>query len=379
MPGDNILFKVFDDEKGNTSKKDPYRLWGIDNYGKPELDALRARRDAGDKTAILSVCVSMTRMCNVRCWYCYALHNKSVNPEQLSLEEYEDLIEQSAQLGAKTMIICGDGEPTYDRKLLPVMRMGAERGMKPVLVTNGTIMGHDNLAKQLHGVDARGLTQAIYDTGASLLVKLETLDPALYEQILDVPNIWEKFERGVQNIVDVGFGKTWKEPAGTYTRLSFTGICTRQNKDEIPKMLSWARERGGQYICKVPSPTGGALEHTDDYLFGPAEVHAVRDYIAELSDKRETLTPIVLDADKCMTCLAWHLGPVITEDGHYVECYTSTTNKFGNIREKSLAELIGQRGQDTGFDNPCPIKDRLYSQLMADEQGKDPSLIQLRV
>ena len=42
MPGDN-LFKVFDDEKGNTSKKDHYRLWGIDNYGKPELDALRAR------------------------------------------------------------------------------------------------------------------------------------------------------------------------------------------------------------------------------------------------------------------------------------------------------------------------------------------------
>lgn len=358
------VFHVFEPGTGNTNKTDPYYLWGIDNYTKDELFALRDERDAGRPERILSICVSTTAMCNVRCWYCYALANKSRNPHKLSQDEYRRMIHEAAELGAKTMIICGDGEPTYDPDLLPILECGANLGMLPVLVTNGTIMGDDRIASQLHGMTGRELTQEVYDRGASLLVKLETLKPALYEQMLAVEGIWEKFMVGVANICEAGFGNVWEDGKRKFTRLSFTGICTRQNRDEVPLMLAWARERGGQYICKVPSPTGGALDHKDDYLFSPNEIPTVRDWLGDYTDKRETLTPIVLDEENCMTCMAWHLGPVISEDGYYVECYTSTATHLGSIREKSLKDLLLSRTKDNDFTSPCPIKDRLYTKLL---------------
>jgi len=359
-------FRVFEPGTGNTKKSDPYYLQGIDNYTKDDLFRVRDEREAGRPERILSICVSTTAMCNVRCWYCYALANKSRNPNKLSVDEYRNLIREAAELGATTMIICGDGEPTFDPDLIPILEEGAERGMIPVLVTNGTIMGDDATALRIHGMNGAALTARVHALGASLLVKLETLRPSLYEQMLAVDGIWEKFEVGVRRIVDAGFGDTWLDSRTQqrFTRLSFTGVCTRQNRDEIPGMLAWARERGGQYICKIPSPTGGALEHKDDYLFSVQEVPSVRDWLADYTDKRETLTPIVLDEEHCMTCMAWHLGPVITEDGRYVECYTSTGFDYGNIRKSSLRELLLQKAKDTDFTSPCPIKDRLYTQLM---------------
>jgi MoaA/NifB/PqqE/SkfB family radical SAM enzyme len=348
-------------------------LRGIDNYTQPELDDLKRRRDAGMPEAILSICVSMTSACNIRCWYCYALGNKKVNPEQLRLQEYLDLIDQAAELGAKTLVVCGDGEPTYDPLLLPVVSHAFRNyGMTPVVVTNGTIFGADRISMARHRVDGSGLASFLYDHGASLLVKLETLDATLYEATVGIEDSWHWFDTGVRRIVDAGFGKTWQEPAGTFSRLSFTGIATKDNFGEIPSMRAWARSLGAQYICKVPSPTGGALDCIGK-LFPVNEVAEVRDYVDQFSDKRETLTPIILDADKCMTCLAWHLGPVITETGHYVECYTSTDHSFGNIREKSLRELLRDKKKESDFTSPCPIKDRLYVNLAQIQRSSRPT------
>lgn len=359
--------ELYNDHK--FSKKDVLLLDGIDNFTRHDLDQLAARRRGGVPEAILSVCVSTTAACNIRCWYCYALENKKRNKDQLTAEEYKSLIDQAVDLGARTMIVCGDGEPTYDSLLTEaILPHGRKRGLQPVVVTNGTVFGNDLTARQLHGMTGRDLTKFIADHGASLLVKLETLDGALYEQIVQKEGAWGWFMQGLDNIMESGFAKHEDRADGTYTRLSFTGIATKENYESVPAMKKFARDHGAQYICKVPSPTGGALDHVDTKLFAPDVVAKVRKEIDLYTDKRETLTPIILDGDACMTCLAWHLGPVISETGYYVECYTSTADKFGSIREKSLAQLLRETQKDTVFDNPCPIKDRLYAKL-TDQRG----------
>jgi MoaA/NifB/PqqE/SkfB family radical SAM enzyme len=348
------------------SKKDILLLHGIDNFTRSDLDQLRLRREAGMPEAILSICVSTTAAFNIRCWYCYALSNKKPNPAQLSRVEYEELIDQAVELGAKTMIVCGDGEPTYDPHLTNIISHAHQHGLTPVVVTNGTVFGNDAVAMNKHGMSGRQLAQFLYDHGASLLVKLETLDADLYEDIVKIPGAWNWFSTGISRLTEIGFGGTWDAEDGTYTRLSFTGIATTENINEVPKLREWARSKGAQYICKVPSPTGGALDSVQK-LFPPDKVGEVRKQIDHYTDKRETLTPVVLDGDKCMTCLAWHLGPVITETGDYVECYTATEFTFGNVREKSLRQILLDKKKGTDFDNPCPIKDRLYAKLTASQ------------
>ena len=338
-------------------------LNGIDNFSREELDNLKRKREAGQPEAILSLGISTTSACNIRCWYCYALENKGRrNPDQLSEKEYTDLLDQAVELGARTLIICGDGEPTYDPNLVPIVKYAKAKGLCPVIVTNGTVFGNDKISKNVHGMTGDELTQILYDSGSSLLIKLETLKPSLYEDIVKVKDGWIAFEKGVERVKKAGFGKTWDESGATYSRLAFTGIATKENIEEIPSLKKWARENGAQYICKVPSPTGGALDSIDK-LFAPDKVNEIRKYIDNFTDKRETLTPIILDGDGCKTCLAWHLGPVISETGEYVECYTSTQSSFGSIRTKPLKDILKSKQKSMDFDSPCPIKDRLYSQL----------------
>lgn len=353
--------ELYNDHKFD--KKSIVLLQGIDDFTREDLDKLKQRRLSGTPEAILSICVSTTSACNIRCWYCYALDNKKPNPQQLTKAEYSSLIDEAVDLGARTMIVCGDGEPTYDKQLTHIIMHAHRCGLTPVVVTNGTMFGNDKAARVKHKLSGKGLAQFLYDHNSSLLMKLETLDPVLYEDIVKVKNAWEWFINGVDAVVETGFGHNWDVEGETYSRLSFTGIATKENIDQVPSLRAWAREKGAQFICKVPSPTGGALASLHK-LFPPEKVSDIRNYVDNYTDKRETLTPVVLDGDRCMTCLAWHLGPVITETGHYVECYTSTDRTFGNIREKSLRQILLDKQKGTDFDNPCPIKDRLYIKLV---------------
>jgi MoaA/NifB/PqqE/SkfB family radical SAM enzyme len=343
--------------------RDVILLNGIDNFSREEVDALKRKRDAGQPEAILSIGISTTSACNIRCWYCYALENKGRrNPEQLSRAEYIDLIDQAVDLGARTMIVCGDGEPTYDPELVPIVVHARSKGLTPVVVTNGTVFGNDKISNNVHGMSGEELTQTLYDNGASLLVKLETLNPALYEEMVKVKSGWTAFEKGIERVKAAGFGATWKAGESTYSRLAFTGVATKENIDEISALKQFSRDNGAQFICKIPSPTGGAFDSIDK-LFPVDKVDEIRAYIDNYTDKRETLTPIILDGDGCKTCLAWHLGPVISETGQYVECYTSTKDSFGSIREQSLKDILRGKQKNIDFDSPCPIKDRLYLEL----------------
>lgn len=349
-------------------------LNGVDNYTQKDLEDLKKRR-MENPSAILSICISTTSACNLRCWYCYALANKQFNPRQLKKEEYMSLISEAADLGAKTLIICGDGEPTYDALLKPILVYGVKKGLIPVVVTNGTILGNNQLANKIHKCSAKELTEFLYYHNASLLVKLETLRENLYNQLVQVDKAWDSFSKGVENMQGIGFNRTWEMGEQAFTRLAFTGVCTQENYEEVPILRQYATNLNAQFIFKVPSPTGGALTHARKKLFPLSEINNIKKYVSQYSDKHETLTPLVVDSEGHLTCMAWHLGPVITEDGNYVECYTSSGKSFGNIRNSSLRILLFRKDKDTKFSTPCPIKERLYNNLlkMNSLEGCSPS------
>ncbi len=337
-------------------------LNGIDNYTREDLDDLKNLR-LNNPAAILSICISTTSACNLRCWYCYALANKRFNPNQLKKEEYISLISEAVDLGAKTVIICGDGEPTNDVLLKAIISYGFNKGLTSVVVTNGTILGNEQLSQKIHKCSAKELVEFLYLNNASLIVKLETLKEESYNRIVQVEGSWHNFNKGVENILDAGFNKTWQNGNHIFTRLAFTGICTKENHEEVPVLKQYSAKLNAQFIFKVPSPTGGALIHANEKLFPFKEITNIKNYVNQYSDKHETLTPLIMDSEGHLTCMAWHLGPVISEEGNYVECYTSSGKSFGNIRESSLRDLLFKKEKDTNFSTPCPIKERLYKKL----------------
>lgn len=267
------------------------------------------------------------------------------------------------ELGARTVVLCGDGEPTMDRNLVPMIKHAKANNMIMIIVTNGVIFGDDETCKKVHNITGEELLKTIYDCDGSLILKLESLIEEKYDSIVGVQGSYKKYRKAVERISDLGFGKCEEG----VTRFAFSSVIMKNNIDELKDLKEFADSLNAQYICKLPSLVGNALDNIDN-MFEVSEYEEIRKGLFEYTAKRETL---MVDTPRCM---AWHYGPCIGIDGEIRECYTSPyTNekRIGNVREKSLEELIllKNKNSDIGCTDFCPVKTRINKEFI--EKGMD--------
>jgi len=335
-------------------------LKGLDHFSKEELqkfwDGWNPKKD---EPKILGIGLSTSLLCNLRCIYCYAGEKKPYKDE-LTLTEQKNIVTQAKNLGAKTVIICGDGEPLMDKNLLHIVEHANKNEMISVVVTNGIILGDNNLAIKIHGFNSKNVASFLYNHNASLVIKMDSIDQARYDQIVGVIGTYHKFMKAVDNILDAGFTEipniSTKE-GYILTRAAFSAVVMKHTIHELPEMKKFANDRGAQFICKLPSLVGSALDNLE-FMFQANQYEEIWKYLGRYTAKRETL---MVDNQRCM---AWHYGPVIGIRGDVRECYTSPGSpdkKIGNIRESSLRDLLKRRNElyDFTATDSCPIKTRI--------------------
>lgn len=183
---------------------------GLDHFEKEFLDKYWEGYDPkNDELKILGVSISSSNICNYKCIYCYAGDQKPLKDE-LTLEEQQNILTQAQPLGAQTVVICGDGEPSMDKNLLGIVSHAAKLGLHSVVVTNGALFGDDALAKKIFAMDGKSVLESLYQNNASLIVKLESLNPEKYEMIVGVKGAHPKFRKAVERMCEVGFNKVIK-------------------------------------------------------------------------------------------------------------------------------------------------------------------------
>ncbi len=344
-----------------------YVLRGLDSYSREELaNYWKSFDPLGEDPKILGIGLSCSHVCNLRCVYCYA-GPLSPKADELTVHEQKEIISQARALGARMVIVCGDAEPLMDRSLLPMVKHCHDLDITSVVVTNAIPMGDDRLALTVHGMDAKSVVNYLRDHGASVIAKMDSVHEETYNAIVNVHGSWAKFRLAVDRLVDAGFTAFEERYGVRVTRLAFSGVVMKQTLIEVPMMRDFAHVRGAQFICKLPSLVGTALDNLD-CMFPVERYEEIRAILAQYTEKRETL---MVDTPRCM---AWHYGPVIGINGDIRECYTSDCKGdqfIGNIRQTSLKELIVKRNRiyDISTDNFCPVKTRINQELVA--QGKD--------
>lgn len=338
-------------------------LRGLDSFAPSEMDDIWEAKSKG-KPRLLVIGLSTTDGCNYKCVYCYGPDFKDQGGSKLTLAEQCDLLDQAAALGAKTVLICGNGEPTVDPDLLGMLEKASELGMTSVVVSNGYACGDDKTAEKFHGMSASDFTQRLYDLGASLMIKLETLDPELYDATVGLNGAFAGFEVSLDNIYRVGFNKLDTSGKGLpVTRLAFSCVVSKSNFFEVPSLKDYSRAHSAQFIAKFPSFLGRA-EENKGYYFSPTEDATVwlrEHYVREYSEKPETLT-----CDD-VHCAAWSYGTVISAYGDVRLCYSADVpddQTIGSVRDASLEELLMNR-EEIFFDlllrgESCHIKRAQY-------------------
>ena len=117
--------------------KDPYMrkgfsviIRGIAEYGITKPQRL---------SAPFLVVWNFTKECNLRCKHCYACATPHPAPDELTLEEKMEVVDQLDEAGVAAISFSG-GEPLMNKHLLPVAEHASSRGFYLSVATNGTLV-----------------------------------------------------------------------------------------------------------------------------------------------------------------------------------------------------------------------------------------------
>ncbi|MCX8107731.1 MAG: radical SAM protein [Verrucomicrobiae bacterium] len=155
---------------------------------------------------------AITNICNARCEFCGFAANRMASGQRrsVSLEEAQDAIDICAANGIGYILFVG-GEPLVHRELLAMVKYAAERGLRPMICTNGSLWTDENVREHA----AAGLS--------SVIMSVDAPDVEVHEKHRGLPGVCQKIQRANQLFRDLGVETiasiTMSRLVGDYGRL----------------------------------------------------------------------------------------------------------------------------------------------------------------
>lgn len=265
---------------------------------------------------LLSMEIEFSLHCNFRCPYCYVPHHSQLKNE-LTTAEIKSAVLQAKALGARKIIVLG-GEPTIYPHTLELIRFMREYDLVVEMFTNGS------------GVTA-AFADALADMQVRVVLKMNTFDPALQNQLSGHPDAYEIIQTALSNLKSAGY------PSPDLF-LAVSSIICRQNIAELPRMWQWLRDQQIVPYFEIITPQTNARIHDRLYV-PPLELEAFFKTIAEL-DRRlygrtwEIQPPLV--GSKCMR---HQFSCLVASKGNVYPC-VGIDLAIGNIRKQPLADIL---------------------------------------
>jgi molybdenum cofactor biosynthesis enzyme MoaA len=300
----------------------------------------------------------LTNVCNYDCVYCGTSEKRGRDSGRvLRTPEYLDLISQAADLGIRTILFGANGEPLLTRDLPEIIEHVASLNMVPILFTNASLFGNDELCRHWHGISGSELLRRIDAAGTSLMISCESLQADVYDRIMRVKS-FDSFRKGIDRIRNSSLAEPRQFNGRPLCRIGFSVVMMPVNYGERHDLIDFAHALNGLIILKPPSLHGSAKLNIDQ-MFSTERVREIRPELQSLSDKAATLQILTL------ACASWTLGLSISNEGEFMACMTeemSPFDSFENARNTPIKDLIGRRVElVTMKSSICPVKDKFYS------------------
>ena len=281
---------------------------------------------------------NVTYQCNLRCAHCYIRALAERSPEELTTPEALRVARELAEIGVPLVIFSG-GEPLLRKDLFEIAAVFKGTRTKPALSTNGTLIDHE-VAEKLreHGFVYVG-------------VSIDSVRPEWHDKFRGVRGAFEAAVRGVKAAVEAGI------PTGLRTTI------TRDNIEDIPKVLDLAEELGAQRLSYYLLDTVGRGENLVDYLPTPEQLKWVADTLIREAERHPNVEIEIVRANFMGIYIADRLASTREEFLEYLamlqgqgDCGRKTVSIYpngdvkpcqfidwvvlGNVRRQSLREIL---------------------------------------
>jgi len=245
-------------------------------------DVLRYNRKSGDLPSHLLqfsadkkpvVVWNMTRRCNLKCMHCYSASADMEYPDELTTDEGKTLIDDLAAFGAPVILFSG-GEPLMRRDLLELAQYAADKGMRAVISTNGTLITKD-IAAQLRKINL-----------SYVGVSLDGLEKT-HDRFRGAKGAFAKAMEGIRNCRE----------AGIKVGIRFT--VNKRNLADVPAMFDLLKQEKIERLCFYHLVYTGRGSKLRDEDLTHEETRALLDLIAARTKKmfEEGFAPEILTVD----------------------------------------------------------------------------------
>ncbi|WP_421899953.1 radical SAM/SPASM domain-containing protein [Maridesulfovibrio sp.] len=288
------------------------RCWGSP-FTKAEIEHTLKHKQ------LLTAELELSRVCDLRCIYCYASSGEKLNNE-LEYDEILNTVDQCRDLGARKIIILGGGEPMLYPRIMDVIRYIHSIGLEIELFSNGTRISPEIAAE-------------LYALKVQPVIKFNSLDPKIQDLLAGKKGGHKAIRQGLNNLLETGYANG-DIPMGAQT------IICRQNYEEIPEMWRWLRTRQIIPYFETITDQGRAKDHVELAL-SPEKIGNLFDELSgidreEFGIEWEPKPPVA-----AFSCKRHFYSCTITTTGDVIPC-PGVDITAGNIRLDTLENIISQ-------------------------------------
>lgn len=303
----------------------------FDSEGYTDAEYRSSRR----RERLLYFNMEFTNHCNLACTGCFAgfgdVKNvfdlesfepgyKNVNAikSPLELDQLYDVIDQAAALGAKAVDLIGGGEPLSSPLFFHLAERAVERGLQVEVFTNGTLIDKRKAARMA-------------ELRVNPYVKLYSTRSSVHDQMVGVVGAWEKVLKGIDNLMEAGFGGENGLP------IALESIVVRKNLEDMPTMWRYARSRG--MIPYFERFVGCHYDGDPGELLSPMELKHLWEGLWLIDRGEYGYTWPLLPLRVGYSCLANFYSLYVNYEGDVRPC-SGTFVPLGNVRDTNLATIL---------------------------------------
>jgi MoaA/NifB/PqqE/SkfB family radical SAM enzyme len=215
---------------------------------------------------------AITNICNADCDFCGFARSK-FDPRarrSVTLQEAQDAIDIALRNHVGYLLFVG-GEPMIHRDLRAMVRYAAERGIHPMICTNGGLWTEENM---------RGL---VNDGLSSVIMSIDAHEVAKHEENRRLPDVCRKIQRSNE----------FFQAAGVQTTASITASRLIDDYDQLPAFLETLGFKSCTFSYPLTSLASSYLSFSDSGLvnFSKNELIEVFEKIKRM--KRRSGYPVV--------------------------------------------------------------------------------------
>jgi MoaA/NifB/PqqE/SkfB family radical SAM enzyme len=214
-----------------------------------------------------------------------------------------------------------------DENLFPLLEYISSQGLSVKVYTNGSLI-NDTLAEQLYGL------------GVSVMLKIHSLDPAIFDELAGrvnavewspIPAKWggTNVPAALKSLLEAGYYKTGIDGI-IESKLQIESVVVRQNLNCIPVIARLCRQLHIDYHVETMIPPPGSPENAEKLTVTPGEEYRLFRELRSILGLRFRMQQKV----RCR----YETNPFIDISGNLRHCF-SVEASIGNIRDTSLAEL----------------------------------------